>query len=128
MSASWYVLQTKPKQEFRAAEHLGNQNYVYFLPTLQKETVQRGRLKSVTEPLFPRYLFIRLDAANDHWAPVRSTRGVSKFVAFGERLATLPDQNVEALQQASTVVQRHLFEPGARVTIAEGPFAGWEGI
>ena len=32
------------------------------------------------EPLFPGYLFIRLDSTHDNWYPIRSTRGVNRVV------------------------------------------------
>ena len=35
------------------------------------------------EPLFSRYLFIKLDITNTNWTSIRSTRGVTKFVEFG---------------------------------------------
>ncbi|WP_194726591.1 transcription/translation regulatory transformer protein RfaH [Noviherbaspirillum malthae] len=125
---SWYLLQTKPKQEFRALEQLENQGYCCFLPTLSVEKVRRGKRDVVVEPLFSRYLFIQLDTVTSNWFPIRSTRGVSKIVAFGERLAMLPDACIAALQHAPTIPPRPLFTPGDPVTITSGPFAGLEGI
>lgn len=130
-AAAWYLVQTKPKQEFRALQQLENQGFVCFLPTLPAERVVQGRLATRIEPLFSRYLFIRLSLARCDWSPIRSTRGVSKMVAIGGRFATLPDACVEALedaQKAQCEVPQRLFEPGERVTITQGPFAGLEGI
>lgn len=124
----WYVVQTKPKQEFRALEQLENQRFTCFLPTLLVEKLVRGRLESREEPLFSRYLFLQLNEAASDTAPIRSTRGVSKLVTFGGRFATLPDACVEALQNRPRVAQRSLFSPGERITITQGPFAGLEGI
>lgn len=125
---SWYVVQTKPRQEFRALAQLENQRYTCFLPTLPIEKVRGGRLEICIEPLFTRYLFIQLNTVTGKWAPIRSTRGVSKLIAFGGRFATLPDVCVEAMQSASHAKPRRLFEPGERVAITHGPFAGLEGI
>jgi transcriptional antiterminator RfaH len=127
MGRAWYVVQTKPRQEFRALEQLRNQNYICFLPTLPSEKIRRGRLEESAEPLFARYLFIRLDAAGN-WAPIRSTRGVSRMVAFGNRFATLPDACIDALRNPPEALRRRLFSPGDRVLITDGPFAGLEGI
>lgn len=126
---AWYVAQTKPRQEFQALQQLQNQHYTCFLPTLVVERIRRGKLEKHVEPLFSRYLFIQLDAVNSNWSPIRSTRGISRLVAFGNRLATLPDACIEALRNRSQEeVRRHGFEPGERVVIADGPLAGWEGI
>jgi transcriptional antiterminator RfaH len=126
--AAWYLLQTRPRQEFRALEQLQNQDYTCFLPTLTVERIQRGKLSASIEPMFARYLFIRLDTVSSNWAPIRSTRGVSRLVAFGDRLATLPGVCIDALRNRAPQICRHAFAPGDRVAIATGPFAGLEGI
>lgn len=124
----WYVVQTKPHQEFRALEHLRNQNYDCYLPTLQVTKPRRGKKMSVIEPMFSRYLFIRLDNVNTDWSPIRNTRGVSNMVAFGERFATLPDDYVSALKSISQPVSTNMLAAGDRVTITAGPFAGLHGL
>lgn len=125
---SWYVIHTKPRQEFRALEQLRNQHYTCFLPTLSREKVRRGKLETCVEPLFAQYLFIRLNSVADNWMPIRSTRGVHQLLSFGGRLATLPDTCVEALRNTSRALHQRAFERGDRVTILQGPFAGLEGI
>lgn len=125
---AWHLCQTKPKQEFRALEHLENQGFTCFLPTLNTERIVRGKVGTCVEPLFSRYLFVRLSESSGNWSPIRSTRGVSKLVAFGGRFATLPDACVEALQGMQQAGVQRLFEPGERVAITRGPFAGLEGI
>jgi transcriptional antiterminator RfaH len=126
--ASWHVVHTKPKQEFRALEQLRNQHHTCFLPILQVEKIRGRKLAMCDEPLFSRYLFIRLNPATGNWASIRSTRGVSSLLAFGGRYATLADCWIEALQNTPSAVYQTLFTPGECVSIAAGPFAGFEGI
>lgn len=128
LQASWYVVQTKPRQEFRALEQLQNQQYECYLPTLQAKKVYRGKLVTATEPLFSRYLFIHLDSTITDWSPIRSTRGVSGMVNFCGRYTPLPDAYVEALQEMAQKSPACLFEPGEQVMIVEGPFAGLKGL
>lgn len=128
VGAAWYVIQTKPRQEFRALQQLENQGFACFLPTLYAEKLVRGRLEVSSEPLFTRYLFIRLSETGCNWLPIRSTRGVSKIVSLGGRFATLPDHYVEALKDKQDSHPQRLFDPGERVTITEGPFAGLDAI
>lgn len=124
----WYVVQTRPRQEFRALEQLQNQGFTCFLPILHREQLRRGKVATCVEALFARYLFIQLDTVTSNWNPIRSTRGVSNMVAFGGRFAILSDAAVEALQSAAKSQPQRLFEPGERVAITAGPFAGLEGI
>lgn len=129
LQPNWYVIQTKPKQEFRALEQLQNQSYNCFLPTLNVEKIRRGKIQTVMEPLFARYLFIQLDRVASNWAPLRSTRGVSNLLTFGGRFATIPDLVVEALRtEVERQQQARLFRTGEKVVIGSGPFTGFEGI
>jgi len=121
------VVQTKPRQEFRAQEHLRNQEFRCVLPTLQVEKIRYGRRVFVNEPLFARYLFIELGAADTKWSVLRSTRGVSRLVEFGGVPAKLPPGWLEEFQ-CEAKAPRWLFEPGERVVVTQGPFSGLEGI
>ncbi|MGZ9710872.1 transcription/translation regulatory transformer protein RfaH [Glaciimonas sp. GNP009] len=125
---SWYVIQSKPRQEFRALEQLHYQGFECFLPILQKERIHRGKLVHCSEPLFSRYLFIQLDTLKSNWGVIRSTRGVSNLVAFGGRYATISDTCVHALQNTPQAQPQPIFEAGEPVAIISGPFAGLEGI
>ena len=87
----------------------------------------------VAEPLFPRYLFIRLSHENSapSWAPIRSTKGVTRLVSFGVEPAKVADSLVQAVRAQEANAQSQpapLFQPGDRVRLTEAPFAGIEGI
>lgn len=130
----WYLVYTKPRQEKCALENLGRQGYQCYLPTLPTEKFRQGLLLTVSdEPLFPRYLFIRLgqgDSAKS-WVPIRSTKGVSRLVSFGIEPARVDDGLIELLRTQEASVQaepERLFKPGARVCLTEAPFAGIEGV
>lgn len=129
----WYLVHTKPRQEKCALENLERQGYPCYLPTLPAEKLHQGRLTVADEPLFPRYLFIRLGqgGAARSWAPIRSTRGVSRLVSFGTEPARVDDRLIELLRAQEASVQtepERLFKPGERVRLTEAPFSGIEGI
>ena len=129
----WYLVHTKPRQEHLALQNLARQDYQCYLPTLPSEKLHRGILTVVDEPLFPRYLFIRLGQSDSakSWAPIRSTTGVCRLVSFGLRPAKVEERVIKLLrvQEASVKGQpERLFRPGERVRLAGGAFAGIEGI
>jgi transcriptional antiterminator RfaH len=129
----WYLIHTKPRQEKYALENLHRQGYQCYLPTLPSEKLCQGKLKVSDEPLFPRYLFIRLDqgGSTKSWAPIRSTKGVSRLVSFGIDPAKVDDGLIELLRMQEASAQsepERLFKPGERVCLTEMPFAGIEGI
>ena len=129
----WYLIHTKPRLEKTALENLERQNYRCYLPMLMAEKLRKGQLALSQEPLFPRYLFIQLETGLSalSWSPIRSTKGVSRLVSFGNEPAKVPDALVEALQSHEAVLQKQpvaLFTEGERVQVTQGPFAGVEGI
>ncbi len=124
----WYLIHAKPRQEARALENLQRQGYEVWLPLITVEKLLRGRIRQVTEPMFSRYLFIRLDAQNSNWAPIRSTLGVSRLVTFGHVPAKVPDELVTALRTAPPPPQRRVLQEGDEVVFAAGPLQGLRGI
>lgn len=87
----WYLVQCKPRQDFRALEHLQHQGYECLLPKHPIERLRNGQWQVQEEPLFPGYLFIELDTLQDNWMPIRSTRGVRQIVRFGGNPLPVPD-------------------------------------
>lgn len=128
---TWYLVYTKPRQEQMALEHLQRQGYHCYLPTLRTEKIRRGKAVWVTEALFPRYLFIRLETglSAKSWSPIRSTQGVSTLVHFGSQPARVDDALVQWLQQHEQALpEQARFQPGDAVRITRGPFAGLDAL
>ncbi len=128
----WHVIHTKVREEFRALENLQAQGFEVFLPTCQVQKKQQGKIKLSTEPLFSRYLFIRLSDVTSNWFPIRSTRGVSKLLRFGalSEPVVLPDPIIDCLKQrcAKEEPLHELFNSGEMLEITEGPFKGFVGF
>jgi transcriptional antiterminator RfaH len=126
---AWYAVFTKPRQEQRALENLSRQAYDCLLPQWTVERLRGHKLVAVREPIFSRYLFIRLSHTVQDWSPIRSTRGVVSLVSFGGRPAVLADELVQAVRTLSQQLPRQtLFAPDSPVTVQQGPFAGIQGL
>ncbi|MDP1773845.1 MAG: transcription/translation regulatory transformer protein RfaH [Methylobacter sp.] len=129
----WYVIHTKPRQEQRALLNLEQQGYECYLPMVTIEKLRKGVLSVAEEPLFARYLFIRLDVSlsGKGWGAIRSTPGVSRLVTFGTEPAKVDDRLIEALRAQKDALcsqPQRLFAQGERVLITDGPFVGIEAI
>lgn len=125
--ALWYLIQCKGGESFRAAEQLENQGFHVFHPVLGVQRKRRGKLVWLTEPLFPHYLFIKLDRVASNWRPIRSTRGVLKLVAFGGQPAVVPTHIVDILREHlvdKEANQEAYFCVGDVVEVTEGAFKG----
>ncbi len=128
----WHVIHTKVGEEFRALENLQAQGFEVFLPTCQVQKKLQGKIKLVIEPLFRRYLFIRLSDVSGNWYPIRSTRGVSQLLRFGSSIepVEIPETIIDYLKQrcAKEEPLHELFKPGEMIEITQGPFKGFVGF
>ena len=124
----WFVVHTKPRQEQRALENLQRQGFAAWLPMLSVEKFRRGRLEKVVEPMFSRYLFIRLDMEHTNWTPIRSTLGVSRLVSFGNRPAPMSDDLIQALRNMPERAPEKLLQQGQAVRVIDGPLKGLEAV
>jgi len=126
----WFCLKAQPKREHLAATALRRQFQIEcFSPRLRfRKMTQRGPIWFV-EAMFPGYLFAKFVYSEQHRA-VESSQGVRGIVRFGDRLATLPEAMIVALQSkvgAEEVVTVDCsLKIGQPVQIIEGPFQGLE--
>lgn len=133
MGERWYLVYCKPRQELTARRNLERQGYATYLPLARQGRRRGGRVSSVVAPMFPRYLFIRLNEQTDNWGPIRSTIGVVSLVRFGALPAAVPDRLVALLraredEKGIQVLPLAQFRRGAKVRITDGGFAGYEGV
>jgi transcriptional antiterminator RfaH len=129
----WYLIYTKPRQEKVALENLMRQKFEVYFPRARVWRNRRGDRQLVIEPLFPRYLFIRLDSQSDDWGPIRSTFGVTALVRFGAEPARVPEALIQYLKLREDTDGLHEWaEPaiavGDRARVVSGPLSGYEGI
>ncbi|MCQ4297527.1 transcription/translation regulatory transformer protein RfaH [Pseudomonas stutzeri] len=127
----WYLIQTKPRQEARAEEHLLRQQFECYRPVKAPSPLRGLQSAKTGEALFPGYLFIRLDCIHDNWYPIRSTRGVSRVVSFGGQPTPVRDELIEQLRQRLALSEgapAPTFTPGERVQVSGGSFSDIEAI
>ena len=128
MARTWYLVQSKPRNELRALENLVRQGYETYLPLMEVERLQRGKLLKKMEPLFPRYLFLHLEEGNDNWGPIRSTMGVAGLVRFGQAYAVVSNEVMAAVRERTQDIKKSLFESGDTIRVVSGPLLGLEGV
>lgn len=127
--ARWYLIQTKPRQEARAEEHLQRQSFECYRPLKSAELKKRSTRSGSEEELFPGYLFIRMDQVHDNWYPIRSTRGVARIVTFGGHPVPVQDELIEQIRQRlSAAPPKAEFKRGEHVLIKAGELCDIEAI
>jgi len=129
-SFPWYALRVRPRYEKTVASTLLAKGYEGFLPLYRHKSRWSDRIKEVLLPLFPGYLFCRLDI--NHRLPVLVSPGVIEVVGIAKSPYPIEETEIAALQ--SIVVSNLQAEPrtylniGSRVLIELGPLSGVEGI
>ncbi|MDC0344874.1 transcription/translation regulatory transformer protein RfaH [Alphaproteobacteria bacterium] len=131
---SWYVVYTQPMKEALAAQELLQQGFEAFLPQFQKERRHARKVTTVLSPLFPRYLFVKMDLTKDQWRRINGTRGVVQIIANGSKPTPVPQGLIESLQSQRNeqgflaLGSLITFVQGESLQITEGAFKDQEAI
>ena len=126
----WCAVYTRHQHEKSVAEILQTKGFDVFLPLYESMRRWKDRKKLLSLPLFPCYVFVR--GAVERRLPVLSTPGVHMIICRGERVATIPEGEIEAIRR--TVEGQFRVEPhpflhcGDRVRVVRGSLEGVEGI
>ena len=130
-TSRWYAVHCLSRREIVASVNLEKQRFDAFLPYLQKTRRHARKIDTVLTPLFPGYLFVRLDLSMDRWRSVNGTFGVARLVMQGDAPAPVPVGVIEALKMACDekgMLQREdALQPGQSVHILTGPFMDFIG-
>jgi transcriptional antiterminator RfaH len=129
----WYVVQSQPNAENKAAAHLLRQGFTTYLPRYLKRRRHARRVDIVPAPLFPRYFFVAIDINVQRWRSVYSTIGVTQLICNGDVPAAVPDEVVTTLKAREDAVGLIRLEPrpfrlGEKIRILEGVFADCLGL
>ncbi len=131
METEWYLLRTKAGEERRARGHLARIADDTLLPLLKVRVRRWDRMADTVVPLFPCYLFAKLNLERD-LACLRYTRGVRELVRFGAEPAVAPDWIVADLKRrcadGPVELPSRMLSAGDRVRVIEGPLRDFEGV
>ena len=102
MSHLWYALHVKPRFEKYVQIHLEEKGYESFFPAYVSTRRWSDRVKSISLPLFPSYVFCRFDVHDR--LPILVTPGVHFIVGIGKTAAAVDEAEIAAV--------RHVLESG----------------
>lgn len=132
--AKWYVVHAYSGHERKVAEtlkqraetlHLTEKILAVLIPTQEKIQIRRGQRKTINEKIFPGYILVNMEMADDSWLAVRTTQGVTGFVGMSSKPTPLPKHEVQAIQKYMTQKEPQYkadFVEGEAVKIMDGPF------
>jgi len=127
----WYVIHTKPGDEERVKINLENQEIETFSPLLETYQYSNGKMIPKIKPLFPNYLFTKLDLEL-HYYKVKWTRGVNRILGSGNEPVPISEKVIQTIRERSgkdnLVKLEDELKDGDRVQINSGPFKNLRGV
>lgn len=125
----WLALRTKSRQERLVERELRQKTIHNYLPTRCVTHRWKDRRKIVEEPLFRGYVFVR--PRLDQYDSLRFIPGSCGLVRTGQRIAAMPERDLEAVRimvdSGATLQVEPTLVLGQRVRVQSGPLAGVEG-
>jgi transcription antitermination factor NusG len=126
----WFALRVKSRHEKSVAAAARTKGFEEFLPLYRWRQTWSDRFKWVEMPLFPGYVFCRLEP--EFRLHLLTIPGALDFVTIGKHPAPIDDAEIAAVQAAvkcDLSAEPCLFlETGRRVRVERGPLAGVEGF
>lgn len=126
----WYALQVASHYEKLVSTGLNQRGYHQFLPLYRSRRRWSDRYQDVDLPLFPGYVFCRLDV--EHRLPVLTTPGVVRIIGLGKMPVPVEEAEMAAVQAVASsglLMQPWPFlKVGQTVRIEEGPLRNVTGI
>jgi len=130
----WYVVRTHTHCEAKAKANLQRQGFEVYLPQYTKTRRYARKVENVRAPLFPRYLFVRMDLTAHRWRAVHSSIGVSQLICNGDEPTPVAQGIVSQIKSREdddglvVVARQASFKKGQKVLVQAGPFAHMDGV
>jgi len=126
----WYPVYTNPRAEKKAYEHLVKKSIEVYLPLKKTLKQWSDRKKWVQEPLITSYVFVYIKISE--MAAVLTTPGISRFIYFSGKVATMPEMQIERIKRLLQTdnpfsITTKQFEKGKMVEVTAGPLKGLTG-
>jgi transcriptional antiterminator RfaH len=127
----WYLIRTKPGKERWVRDQLSTRVSAVFLPMLKGRMPRWGRLAMSVAPLFPCYLFARMDLQTSYFE-VKYLAGVTGLVSAGSDPIVVPEAIIDEIRSRGVddivEIREVPFDSGQSVRVVDGPFRGFEAI
>ena len=128
--SDWWALYTRHQHEKTVADMLSAKGFEVFLPQYESMRRWKDRSKLLSLPLFPCYVFVR--GGLHRRLQVVTTPGVHMILYYGESVAIIPEDEIQAIRRTVNGpfrVEPHPFlKCGDRVRVTRGTLEGVEGI
>ena len=124
----WFVCHTKPRCEKKFDDLAAREQFEHYLPLIQSVRRYGNQKKTFTKPLFPGYVFARIEPARktrvyqqDLLVRAMPVENETLFLAQMEQVRNICASGFEAMVHP-------LIRKGTQVRVIGGPLNGLEGL
>ena len=125
----WFLISLKPNCLRLAEINLSRQGFEIFSPKCQITSRSSKIFINRLVPLFPGYLFVKIDNASPSIKSLKATRGISNVINFSRNYTPLPLSIIEKLQAKcdcnGIFSKSPKIQKGQKIKIERGPFANF---
>lgn len=130
MGVRWYAIYTRPRWEKKVNSNLLQKGIESYCPLNKVRRKWSDRIKTIEEPLFKSYVFVKIDEADR--SNVRMTNGVVNFVYWDGKPAVIKEKEIQTIKRfldeyENVEVVKMDFEPEDRIRVIAGPMMDQEG-
>jgi transcription antitermination factor NusG len=130
VSLKWYAIYTRPRWEKKVNQLLLAKSIESYCPLNKVRRKWSDRIKTVEEPLFKSYVFVKID--EEDRTRVRMTDGVVNFVYWNGKPALVKDKEIQAIKRfldeyENVEVVKVDLAVEERVRVIAGPMMDQEG-
>src|SRR6476646_4058654 len=93
----WYAVQLRARSEKFVSQVLQNKGFEHLLPLYSVSRKRSDRVVQLELPLFPGYLFCRLDL-NSRLLSLFTTPGVVRLLGVGQTPSPVDDSEIDAIR------------------------------
>lgn len=129
-TCKWHPVYTRSRAEKKAYQALINKGIETYLPLHRQLKQWSDRKRWIDEPFIRSYLFVKI--TDQQQTEVLMTKGISRFIYFSNKIASMPDRQIEELKllMASPYeleITEDDVQTGEKVIIKAGPLKGLTG-
>jgi len=128
----WHVCYIKQKSEKIVQKKIEELHIEAFLPLVKHVKLYKTSKKIVFLPLFPGYIFVRIEPGYRH--QITAISEVYRFIKFRDEYAKVANEEIENLQLLVENIKDYreiqleaIFQQGKNVEVTDGPFQGMKG-
>lgn len=130
MTVKWYAIYTRPRWEKKVNSLLEAKGIESYCPVNKVRRKWSDRIKTIEEPLFKSYVFVKIDEAER--TNVRMTEGVVNFVYWNGKPGIIKDKEIQVIKRfldeyENVGLVKIELSKDQRVKVVAGPLMDQEG-